>query len=107
MNFWFFCIKAKELFKKNKSSKSKTTEKQRDNIYTLVLLAVRAAEQIFNTEGQGLLKKEFVVDYLNSKGIKISIEDLEIFIEAAVKELEIINRIFANLFIANMRFFFG
>ena len=70
--------------------KSKTTENQRDNIYNLVLIAVRAAEQIYNMSGQGKLKKEYVIEYLNSKGVKVTIEDLDVFIEAAVRELTII-----------------
>ena len=70
--------------------KSKTTENQRDNIYNLVLIAVRAAEQIYNMSGQGKLKKEYVIEYLNSKGVKVTIEDLDVFIEAAVLELTII-----------------
>ena len=70
--------------------KSKTTEKQRDNIYNLVLIAVRAAEQIYNMTGQGKLKKEYVIEYLNSKGVKVTIEDLDVFIESAVLELTII-----------------
>ena len=70
--------------------KSKTTENQRDNIYNLVLIAVRAAEQIYNMTGQGKLKKEYVIEYLNSKGVKVTIEDLDVFIEAAVLELTII-----------------
>ena len=73
--------------------KSKTTEKQRDNIYNLVLIAVRAAEQIYNVSGQGKLKKEYVIRYLNSKGIKLTVEDLELFIEAAVLELNIIQNV--------------
>ena len=56
--------------------KSKTTEKQRDNIYNLTLLAVKAAEQIYNSSGQGKFKKEYVVRYLNSKGIKLTVVDL-------------------------------
>ena len=70
--------------------KSKITEKQRDNIYTIVSLAVSAAEQIYFKPGEGEKKKEFVINYLSSKGIKLTIEDLNIFIEAAVKELNII-----------------
>lgn len=70
--------------------RSKTTEKQRDNIYTLVMLAVSAAEQIFFKPGEGEKKKEYVLKYLFSRGIKLTIEDLNIFIEAAVKELNII-----------------
>lgn len=69
--------------------KSKTTEKERSNIYTLVMLAVQAAEQIYLQPGQGKKKKEYVINYLNSKGIKLTVEDLDMMIEAAVKELNI------------------
>lgn len=69
--------------------KSKTTERQRNNIYTLVMLAVQAAEQIYFKPGQGKDKKIYVVDYLSSKGIKLTVEDLDLFIEAAVKELNL------------------
>ena len=70
--------------------KSKTTEKQRDNIYTIVTLAVSAAEQIYFKPGEGEKKKEYVINYLSSKGIKLTVEDLNIFIEAAVLELNLI-----------------
>lgn len=70
--------------------KSKTTEKQRNNIYTLVMLAVQAAEQIYFKPGQGKDKKTYVVNYLSSKGVKLTVEDLDLFIEAAVKELNLI-----------------
>ena len=69
--------------------KAKTTQKQRENIYTLVNFAVKASEQIFCTECSGPKKKEYVLNYLNEKGIKMSQNDLEILIEAAVKELNI------------------
>ena len=70
--------------------RSKTTETQRENAYQIVLFAVKAAEQIFFQPGMGELKKEYVVNYLNSKGIKINKEDVEIFIESAVKELNLV-----------------
>lgn len=70
--------------------KSKTTEKQRDNIYFWVTVAVGAAEMIYQENGQGKLKKEYVIDFLMSKGIKITIQELDVLIESAVKELNII-----------------
>lgn len=73
--------------------KSKTTATQRDNIYTIVTLAVSAAEQIYFKPGEGEKKKEYVINYLYSKGIKLTIEDLNIFIEAAVKELNLIQQL--------------
>ena len=70
--------------------KQKTTKEQRENIYFWVKVAVQAAEQIYKEKGQGKLKKEYVVDFLVSKGINITIQELDVLIEAAVKELNII-----------------
>ena len=70
--------------------KQKTTKEQRENIYFWVRVAVHAAEMIYKEKGQGKLKKEYVVDFLVSKGINITIQELDILIEAAVKELNII-----------------
>lgn len=67
--------------------KQKTTKEQRENIYFWVKVAVGAAEQIYKEKGQGKLKKEYVVDFLVSKGINITIQELDVLIEAAVKEL--------------------
>lgn len=64
-----------------------TTREQRENIYFWVKVAVAAAEQIYKEKGQGKLKKEYVVDFLVSKGINITIQELDVLIEAAVKEL--------------------
>lgn len=70
--------------------KTKTTEKQRDNIYFWVQVAVNAAEQIYAEKGMGVVKKKYVVEYLRNKNINISEEDLNILIEAAVKELNLL-----------------
>lgn len=68
----------------------KTTKEQRNNIYFWVKIAVGAAEQIYKEKGQGKLKKEYVVDFLVSKGINITIQELDVLIEAAVKELNLV-----------------
>jgi len=70
--------------------KTITTKQQRDNIYFWVRIAVQAAEMIYQEKGQGKLKKEYVVEFLISKGINITFEELDVLIEAAVKELNII-----------------
>lgn len=70
--------------------RQKTTKEQRENIYFWVKVAVQAAEMIYKGKGQGKLKKEYVVDFLVSKGINITIQELDVLIEAAVKELNII-----------------
>src|SRR5690554_2699856 len=67
--------------------KEKTTKEQRDNIYFWVRVAVGAAEQIYQEKGQGKLKKEYVLEFLISKGINITIEELDTLIESAVAEL--------------------
>ncbi|SHF12117.1 Bacteriophage holin of superfamily 6 (Holin_LLH) [Tissierella praeacuta DSM 18095] len=70
--------------------KSKTTKEQRENIYFWVKVAVGAAEQIYREKGEGKLKKEYVVAFLTSKGIDITMEELDVLIESAVKELNMI-----------------
>ncbi|WP_084524365.1 phage holin, LLH family [Lutispora thermophila] len=67
--------------------KQKTTKEQRGNIYNLVKIAVQAAEQMRDAGLINIPKKEYVIDYLNSKGINIGIQDLEVMIESAVQEL--------------------
>jgi ribosome-interacting GTPase 1 len=51
---------------------------------------VRAAEQIFFGAGKGEEKKKYVLEYLEKRGIKLTKEDLEVMIEAAVKELKLL-----------------
>ena len=70
--------------------KQKTTKEQRENIYFWVKVAVQAAEMIYKEKGQGKLKKEYVVTFLQSKGMNITMQELDVLIEAAVKELNII-----------------
>lgn len=50
--------------------RQKTTKEQRENIYFWVRVAVQAAEMIFNEKGKGKDKKQYVIDFLTSKGIK-------------------------------------
>lgn len=69
--------------------KSKTTKEQREGIAFWVKVAVNAAEQIYNEKGQGKIKKEYVVEFLTSKGINITLQELDVLIEAAVKELNL------------------
>lgn len=70
--------------------KSKTTKEQRDNIYFWVKIAVQAAEMIYAEKGQGKLKKQYVLEFLTSKGINITSAELDMLVESAVKELNII-----------------
>lgn len=55
--------------------------------------AVQAAEMLFNEKGMGKTKKEYVVNFLNEmfnkNKIVITEEQLDILIEAAVKQMKI------------------
>jgi len=67
--------------------KTKTTKEQRDMIVFWVNFAVKAAEQLYPEAKSGEDKKKYVVKFLTEKGIKITMADLEVLLEAAVEEL--------------------
>lgn len=69
--------------------KQKTTKEQRENIYNLVKIAVKAAEQMHDAGLINIPKKKYVINFLTSKGINITIQDLDVMIEAAVQELNL------------------
>lgn len=64
----------------------KTTKEQRENAKFWTTLAVKYAEEIYKEKGQGKLKKEYVVDWLNKNNIKISADQMDILIEMIVSE---------------------
>lgn len=76
--------------------KSKTSKEQRETIMFWVSVAVSAAEQIFNERGMGAEKKKFVVEFLVEQGIKVSLEELDVLIESAVKELNLAQQAFTE-----------
>lgn len=67
--------------------KSKTTKEQRESVVFWVQIAVNAAEQIYKGKGQGKDKKQYVIEFLNSKGIQITEDQLDALIEATVFEI--------------------
>ncbi|KXG78304.1 phage holin, LLH family [Thermotalea metallivorans] len=67
--------------------KSKTTIEQQKNAEFWVKIAVSAAEQIYRQPGLGEKKKQYVINFLQKQGIKITMEQLDILIESAVLEL--------------------
>jgi len=69
--------------------KQKTTKERRENIYNLVKIAVQAAEQMADAGLISIPKKDYVINYLASKGINIGIQDLDVMIESAVQELNL------------------
>ena len=69
--------------------KSKTTTEQREDIVFWVKIAVQAAEQVFNVPKMGAAKKQFVINFLKNQGISLTEEQLQVLIEASVKQLNL------------------
>ena len=67
--------------------KSKTTDAQRKELVAWTKIGVAAAEQIFTGDGRGQEKKQYVLDFLASKGLKVDEDSIDNAIEAAVKQL--------------------
>lgn len=73
--------------------KAKYDREKIEDTYVWVKKGVAAAEQLFKiVDPTGEARKRYVIKYLEVKNIKISEEDLEVFIEAAVKELNLIEK---------------
>lgn len=66
--------------------KGKIESNKRAELLEYVTIAVQAAEQIFGGQ-HGAEKKAYVMDYLNSKGIKFDADTIDMAIESAVLEM--------------------
>lgn len=73
--------------------KSRTTAQQQAEINAWVKIAVAAAEQIYKGSGRGAEKKEYVLTWLQERGITVDESKLDVLIEAAAYDLR--NDIFA------------
>lgn len=69
--------------------KSKVSAEKFANIQMWVKIAVQAAEMLYVGTGRGGEKKKYVVQFLNSKGFSLNVEEIENLIEAAVMELRL------------------
>lgn len=67
--------------------KTKIGEQKFNEIKDWVRIAVSAAEMIYTGPGRGAEKKEYVIQYLNSKGYSLDVDSINNLIEAAVLEL--------------------
>ena len=72
--------------KVKKLLEEKLSKEQRENLISLVRIAVKAAEQIYGSK-TGEQKKNFVYSYLSSKGINFDIDDVSQMIESEVYNL--------------------
>lgn len=64
----------------------KVTENQAAMLKLVINTAVKAAEQLYNSEA-GQEKKAYVVNLLKEQGIKVELPEIDAAIEAAVLEL--------------------
>lgn len=68
--------------------KTKIEANKFEKIKSWVKVAVEAAEMIYTGTGRGEEKKNYVIQYLNSKGYTIDTESINNLIESAVLELK-------------------
>ena len=69
-------------------SKTKVSAEQFATIKLWVQVAVQAAEMLYVGSGRGEEMKQYVLDFLKSKGFSLNMEEIENLIEAAVLELK-------------------
>lgn len=67
--------------------KTKIEANKFEKIKSWVKVAVEAAEMIYVGTGRGEEKKEYVMSFLQSKGLAVDMDSIENMIEAAVLEL--------------------
>ena len=57
-------------------------------VQTWIKIAVEAAEQIYEGTGKGAEKKQYVLDFLQSKGFTVDLDSIEALIESEVYKLK-------------------
>jgi type II secretory pathway pseudopilin PulG len=71
--------------------RAKYSAEKRAEAYEYVTIAVRAAEQVLKAvDPYGDKRKAYVLTFMEQIGVKVTEDELDIMIEAAVKELNII-----------------
>lgn len=68
--------------------KTKVSAEQFATIKLWVQVAVQAAEMLYVGSGRGEEKKQYVIEFLKSKGFTLNAEEIENLIESAVLELK-------------------
>ena len=68
--------------------KEKYGEAKLNNVAKWVKIAVGAAEMIYSESGMGKEKKNYVLQFLNKKGLTVDFDVLDNLIENAVLELK-------------------
>ena len=68
--------------------KSKFTSQQLNTATMWVDIAVEAAEMIYKGTGRGEEKKQYVLNFLNSKGFTLNTSEIDNLIESGVLQLK-------------------
>lgn len=68
--------------------KQKVSAEKLSMIKLWTKVAVEAAEQVYKDAGMGKFKKQYVIDFLESKGYMVDEEELDNLIESSVLELK-------------------
>lgn len=68
--------------------RAKTTEQKWENAMFWVKLAVQSAEQIYQQQGMGEIKKKYVEQFLKEHNIKLDEKQIDVAIEAAVLQIQ-------------------
>ena len=66
--------------------KQNTTKEQRENALFWIKQVTKIAEEVYKSKGAGELKKQYVIEWLDKNGVKLSDEQLSILIDMVVKE---------------------
>lgn len=66
----------------------KVSAEKRQELAFWAKLAVEAAEKIFKESGVGVAKKQWVKEFLESKGFKLDEKEIDVAIESAVLEMQ-------------------
>lgn len=68
--------------------KAKADNAHLQKLVAYAQIGVQAAEMLFKESGKGAEKKQYVIDYLKSKGYDLDADALEAVIESAVLEMK-------------------
>lgn len=66
--------------------KQNTTKEQRENALFWIKQVTRIAEEVYKSKGAGELKKQYVIEWLDKNGVRLSEEQLSILIDMVVAE---------------------
>lgn len=67
--------------------KTKCDIEKLKKIKTITEIVVAAAEQMYKESGMGVAKKQYVINYLKERGIKLDLDELNAMIESSVYKL--------------------